>query len=88
MEDIKELKENVKGVLMKVEEVFGNVGKILFFSEELKNDRDLIRYVVKVMWVYWGKFWFFVFDLSWDKFVFIGWFFRVMEVCFKEYVVF
>lgn len=88
MEDIKELKENVKEVLMKVEEVFGNVGKILFFSEELKNDRDLIRYVVKVMWVYWGKFWFFVFDLSWDKFVFIGWFFRVMEVCFKEYVVF
>lgn len=66
MEDIKELKENVKEVLMKVEEVFGNVGKILFFSEELKNDRDLIRYVVKVMWVYWGKFWFFGFDLSWD----------------------
>ena len=49
MEDIKEIKENVKEVLTKVEEAFGNAGKTLFPNEEPKNDRDLIRYVVKAM---------------------------------------
>ena len=49
MEDIRELKENVKEALTKVEEAFGNAGKTLFPSQEPKNDRDLIRYVVKAM---------------------------------------
>lgn len=49
MEDIKEIKENVKEVLTKVEEAFGNAGKTLFSNQEPKNDRDLIRYVVKAM---------------------------------------
>jgi len=49
MEDLKEIKENVKEVLTKVEDAFGSAGKTLFPSEEPKNDRDLIRYVVKAM---------------------------------------
>ena len=49
MEDIKELEENVKEVLTKVEEAFGSAGRALLPNEEPKNDRDLIRYVVKAM---------------------------------------
>jgi len=49
MEDLKEIKENVKEVLTKVEDAFGSAGKTLFPNEEPRNDRDLIRYVVKAM---------------------------------------